>query len=265
MGVTQPVRLAAIGGGGWLGGALLRAALDRQVITAENTVITSRRATSVGFEAYRGLRLTADNAAAAAEADIVLLAVRPQDLQTMSLDLRGKLVLSVMAMVPLDTLHARFGAIRMVRAMPNAAAERSLSYTPLLGTGDLSAEDRAFVERFFAASGLAEWVSTERQLDYLTGLTGSGPAFFAALAAAMEKDAILHGLPEAMAGRAIMQLLKGAAGELSGSRTPRELVDIFLGYEGTTAAGLAAMAENGLAGMVRAMLEKAAEKAATSI
>lgn len=254
-------RLAALGGGGWLGGALVRAALEKGVFRPEATTITSRKGAVTGFDAFPGIRVTADNPMAARDADVVLLTVRPQDLDALSLDLSGKLVLSVMAMVPMDDLKRRFGAERIIRAMPNAAAERGLSYTPLVASADIGEQERQLAVGFFAASGLAEWVPTEDTLDYLTGLTGSGPAFFAALAAAMEADAISQGLDAAQAGRAIRQLLKGAAPELAGERSPEALVDIFMDYRGTTAAGLAAMRENGLGDMVRAMLDAAQRKA----
>lgn len=261
MGLMNGPRLAAIGGGGWLGGALLRAALSAGAIDAAGTTITSRKGAVAGFEAFPGIRVTADNAAAAASADVILMAVRPQDLGAVPLDLSGKLLLSVMAMVPMAALEQRFGARRIIRSMPNAAAERGLSFTPLLASASVTDEDRRLAEVFFGASGHAEWVTTEDQLDYLTGLTGAGPAFLAKLAAAMEADAIGRGLPEGIARRAVMQLLKGAAGDLAGDRPPSEIVEIFLDYRGTTAAGLVAMEETGLARMVRAMLQAAEDRA----
>lgn len=255
-------RFAALGGGGWLGGALMRAALSQGVIDASTTTVTSRRGSIEGYGGFPGVTVTADNSAAASAADVVLLTVRPQDLDALSLDLSGTLVLSVMAMVPMADLAARFNAKRIIRAMPNAAAERGLSFTPVLASGDATDTDRAFATRFFAASGEVALVETEDQLDYLTGLTGCGPAFFASLAAEMERDAVNRGVDPALASRAIRQLLKGAAGDLAGDRSAAEITEIFLGYRGTTAAGLRAMEANGLSGMVRAMLDAAEKKAA---
>lgn len=255
-------RFLAVGGGGWLGGALVRAALRERVIDPACTTVTSRRGSVEGYGAYPAVAMTADSTTAAEQADVVLLTVRPQDIDALSLDLSGKLVLSVMAMVPMADLATRFGAKRIIRAMPNAAAERDLSFTPLIASAGASEADRAFAGRFFAASGEVATVGSEDQLDYLTGLTGSGPAFFAGLAAQMERDAIARGLDPALAGRAIRQLLKGAAGDLSGTRSPSEITEIFVGYEGTTAAGLRAMQANGLGEMVRAMLDAAERKAA---
>lgn len=255
-------RLAAIGGTGWLGGALVRAAIEAGVIGASGTTITSRSGRRTGFEAYPGLSFTHDNRAAAGGADAVLLTVRPQDLEGIDLDLSDKLVISVMAMVPAAELTRRFGARRIIRAMPNAAAARGLSYSPYLVSEGATDGDTAFAHAFLAASGLAERVAGEAELDYLTGLTGSGPAFFAALAAAMERDAVSRGLPPDQARRAILQLVRGAALELAAAPSMQALVDVFLGYEGTTAAGLRAAEAEGLDGLVRSMLAAAENKAA---
>ena len=258
-------RFAAIGGAGWLGGALVRAALDTGVIAAETTVVTSRSLRREGFDAYAGLTVTADNAAAARDADIVLLTVRPQDLAGMDLNLSGKLVMSVMALVPMAELHRRFLADRIIRAMPNAAAANGLSYSPFLVSAGASEEDSAFAQAFLSASGIAERINSEAELDYLTGLTGSGPAFFAMFAAAMERNAVAHGLPADRARRAISQLVKGAALELAGAPSMQELVDVFLDYDGTTAAGIRAAEANNLDAVVHAMLSAAAKKAAEGI
>jgi pyrroline-5-carboxylate reductase len=215
------------------------------------------------FKGWPAVSITSDNRRAVAEADVVLLSVRPQDLDVITLDLRGKLVISVMALVSVAELERRFASPRIIRAMPNAAAARGLSYSPYFPSSDATAEDIAFTHAFLGATGLAERVDDEDVLNYLTGLTGSGPAFFAALAAAMEKDAVSRGLASEMAGRAIRQLLRGAAAELSSDGlVPDALVQVFRDYRGTTAAGLEAMEKAGLADVVRAMLRAAEEKAA---
>lgn len=262
MGLMGEPRLAAIGGTGWLGGALVRAALDAGVISARRTSVTSRNGRRDGFERFPTLTFSCDNVKVAAEADIVLLAVRPQDLDIIELDLSGKLVVSVMALVPMAELQRRFGAVRMIRAMPNAAAAEGLSYSPYLVSEGATEEDVAFAHAFLSASGLAERVANEAMLDYLTGLTGSGPAFFAVLATAMERDAVKWGLPPDMACRAINQLVKGAASALADAGpSMQSLVDVFLDYKGTTAAGIRAAEANGLETLVRTMLSAAENKA----
>ncbi len=260
------IRFGAIGGTGWLGSALLAAALKQGVIDETATTVSTRSGRRGSLAPFAGLTFTTDNHALAETADIILLTVRPQDIASLSLDLSGKLVLSVMAMVPMAALQARFGKARYVRAMPNAAAEQGLSFTPLLAGETVTQADLAIARSFFKASGEVEEVRDEAFLDYFTGLTGSGPAFFANLAAAMERDAVKRGLPPETASRAVKQLLKGAASSLTADQTTmRGLVDTFLEYQGTTAAGLKAMETAGLEPMVRAMLAAAEAKAATGL
>lgn len=267
MGVSEAmVSFGAVGGTGWLGSALVSAALAKGVIAEEKTCVSTRSGRRGSLSRFPALGFTADNQALVEAADIILLTVRPQDIDALSLDLSGKLVLSVMAMVPMAVLKARFGAARFIRAMPNAAAEQCLSFTPLLVGPDVSQEDRAFAHAFFAASGEVEEVADEAMLDYFIGLTGSGPAFFASLAAAMERDAVKRGLGAETARRAIKQLLRGAASALTDNETTMQgLVDTFLDYQGTTAAGLRAMEEAGLDRLVRAMLAAAEAKTAKSL
>lgn len=252
----------AIGGAGWLGAALLRAALEAEVLAPEQVWISSRSSQPAGFEAWPGLHLTRDNAVLARACDRVLLSVRPQDVPALDLDLSGKLILSVMAMVDMETIRERFGTDRIIRAMPNAAAEQRLSFTPLLFSSACSASDRAFARDFFHASGETVEVSSEEELAYFTGLTGSGPAFFAAFADAMIRDAERQGIKPEVAECAVRQLLRGGLSLLAERpESPARMVETFLAYEGTTAAGIVAMRESGLQRVVESALTAAQQRA----
>lgn len=260
MGLT---RLGIIGGGGWLGKALLLAALADGVIAGEALIVSSRGGAVAGFEPWPGVRQTNSNAELADDADVVVLSVRPQDLDAIALDLSGKLVISVMAMVSLDDLATRFKARRIIRAMPNAAAEKRLSFTPWLASSDATDADCAFADRFFNASGQAQRITTEAELDYFTALTGSGPAFLAAFADAMISDAVISGIGRDIAERAVRQLFLGGSALMAGSKqTPAEIVQTFLDYAGTTAAGLEAMAAADIRTPIARGLTAAAAKAA---
>ena len=256
-------RFGAIGGNGWLGSALIRAALAGGAIAPGASIVSSRSGNPGGLEGVEGIALTTDSAALVQASDVILIAVRPEQLAALPpMDFSGKLVLSVMAMMPLERTAEMLGTARIIRAMPNAAAEFGQSFTPVFAGAEASAEDRAFAETFFGASGLVEWVEDESLIDYLTAMTGAGPAFFAALAAAMERDAVRRGLSPEAARRATNQLVKGAAPMLAEAGSSMQaLVDVFLDYRGTTAAGIVAMQGFGLDRMVRAMFEAAEERA----
>lgn len=254
--------LGVIGGGGWLAGALLRPALADGIVKPQELVLSSRSGVISGFSAWPGVHMTTDNAVLADAADIVMLSVRPADLGAIELDLRGRLVISVMAGVAADEITQRFGARRIIRAMPNACAEQRQSFTPWFSTDDVREEEADFAEAFFSASGRAHYVLSEDKIDYFTALTGSGPAFPALFADAMIRHAIESGIDPETADIAVRQLFLGAATQIAGLRqTPADIVDLFMDYRGTTAAGLSAMMEANLAHAVFRGLDAAYRRA----
>lgn len=254
--------LGVIGGAGWLAGALLRPALAAGTVAAGNVILSSRRPQVSGFEAWPDIRTTTDNSELARQSDIILLSVRPEDLGGVEADLSGKLVISVMARMPMTDIASRFGCERIVRTMPNASAEQAQSFTPWFASADVTGEDKAFVARFFGASGVARQVPDEADIDYFTGLTGSGFAFPALMARAMIEHAIENGVAPDLADVAVRQLMLGAGTYVSVSKqTAAEIVKEFVDYGGTTAAGLTAMIDRGSDAVVKAGLDAAWKKA----
>jgi pyrroline-5-carboxylate reductase len=259
MGVTT---VGIIGGAGWLAGALLRPALAKGAVRADDVILSSRRPQVAGFEAWPAIRTTTDNRELARQSDIVILSVRPEDLDGVKADLAGKLVISVMARMPMAEIAKRFGCERMVRTMPNASAEQTQSFTPWYASPEVTAEDRAFVSGFFGASGVAREVPNEPDIDYFTGLTGSGFAFPALMARAMIEHAIENGVAPELADAAVRQLMLGAGTYVSVSKeSAAEIVKTFVDYGGTTSAGLTAMIDRGSDDVVKAGLDAAWQRA----
>jgi pyrroline-5-carboxylate reductase len=179
-----------------------------------------------------------------------------------SIEAVGKLIISFMAGVSVDSLIERTGSQRIIRAMPNAAAEIGQSYTPWFATEQVSAADKHFTQRMFEACGSTDEVTSEANLDYLTGLVGSGAAYPALLADAMLAHALARGLPRNVALRAVQGVVAGASQLLDGAHMlPAEMLQAMLDYRGTTAAGLQTMIEAGFRDAVGAGLD-AAEAAA---
>ncbi|WP_175552129.1 pyrroline-5-carboxylate reductase family protein [Pararhizobium antarcticum] len=257
--------LGVIGGSGWLGGALLRPALARGFVQPSDLILSSRSGRSSGFDAWPAVRFTTENAALAAACDIVILSVRPEDLGALDLDLSGKLVISVMARVTADALGSRFNAERIIRAMPNASAEHGLSFTPWFATSEVTANDEAFADGFFACSGKTTRLRGEKELDYFTALTGSGPAFIAAFADVMIRDAVANGVAPTVADAAVRQLFLGASTWMAKvAESPAETVKVFTDYGGTTAAGLTAMKAADIETPISKGLAAAAKRASTA-
>lgn len=261
--MTKP-RIGIIGGTGWLGGAIARCMLQAGFVDAARLVLSSRSATSDGFPGWPDVTCLADNRELAARSDVIILSVRPAQFSAVDIDAAGKLVVSVMAGVSVATLAAQTGAGRIVRAMPNAAAGIGKSHTPWFAAENASAADKVFVRQLFETCGTTDEVFRETDIDYLTGLTGSGPAFPALLAQAMLDHALARGLPRDIAMRAVTGVVAGAS-QLLADSSPEEIVQAFLDYRGTTAAGLQGMIDSGFVEAVAAGLDKAEAAAATML
>ncbi|OJT96774.1 MAG: pyrroline-5-carboxylate reductase [Rhizobium sp. 63-7] len=243
VGAGKGLRIGVIGGAGWLGGAIAHAVLDAQIVEPQDLSLSYR---SHCPDRFPGSFLTTDNQALADRSDVVILSVRPADWHGLTVHAEGRLVLSVMAGIRLAALGEQHRTGRVVRTLPNAAAEVRKSYTPWIASPGVDEADKAVVRAIFDACGMQDEVRSEAEIDYLTGLTGSGPAFPALLADAMMSDAIARGLSPHVARRAVNTLFIGA-GRLLEQRDdcPADTVQTFLDYRGTTAAAIEAMRQAG--------------------
>ncbi|SCB58951.1 pyrroline-5-carboxylate reductase [Rhizobium aethiopicum] len=237
--MSVSLRIGIIGGGGWLGGAIAGSILDSGLVDPQNLCLSHRGDQPLRFpDSF----WTKDNQELAGRSDVILLSIRPDDWRWLAVDASGKLVISVMAGIRLSALSERHKTSRVVRALPNAAAEVAKSYTPWIGASSITRDDRAVVRAILETCGSEDEVARESDIDYLTGLTGSGPAFPALLAAAMMRDAVARGLPAELARRAVNTVISGA-GRLLERRDecPDDVVQTFLDYRGTTAAAIEGM------------------------
>lgn len=259
--MTLTARIGIIGGNGWLGNALASAAVATGVIDPARLTLSSRSGTR-GAVAIPGGAWTVDNAELARRSDVILLSVRPEHYPSVEIDAAGKLVVSLMAAVPVATIAARTGAERIVRAMPNAAMSIGKSFTPWFATPAVTPEDRRIVQALFGCCGEADEVPEEGHIDYCSGLCGSGAAFPGLLAQAMIEQAVARGLPLAFARRAAKGVLVGASQLLAEHEDPTPVIQAMLDYRGTTAAALQTMIDHGFKTAVGAGLDAAAAKAA---
>ena len=256
-----PISVGIIGGGGWLGRAIADAIVDAQIVPPEQLTL-SYRSGQPGF--LPNATWTRDNQELVDRSDVIIVSVRPQDWPAIDISAHGKLAMSVMAGIPLDQLTRRLKTDRVVRTLPNAAAEVRNSYTPWIGSQGVTADDRNLVRRILEACGTADEVKSEADIDYLTGLTGAGPAFPALLAAAMMDDAVSRGVSPDIARRSVSAVLIGT-GKLLEARAenPKDIVQTFLDYRGTTAAAIDAMRAAGFEAAVRDGLAAALQKSVT--
>lgn len=263
--MTIAARIGIIGGNGWLGNAIARAAVCTGCIDPARLTL-SGRSDKRGLAELPGAWWTKDNGELVERSDVVVLSVRPEQFQSVSIAAQGKLVISVMAGVPARAIAERTGADDVVRAIPNAAAAIRRSFTPWYASPLVSAENKQLVQALFAACGDAAEVSLEAHVDYCVGMTGSGAAFPALLAQAMIAHAVAQGLPATFAERAAKGVVAGASQLLAGENDdPAQIVQAMIDYRGTTAAALQAMLDRGFTESVAAGLEAASAKAAAMI
>ncbi len=250
--------IGIVGGTGMLGSAIAEALLDRQVVPPDRLRIANRSGAAGALADRPGVTVTTCADELATACDVVLLAVPPAAASRLAIGAPDRLVISVMAGVPLDALARATGSGRIIRAMSSPAARQGLAYSPWCAGPGVTAEDRRRAAAIFAACGLADEVETESHLDCFTALTGPVPGFVAFYARVMVDYATERGIPPAIADRAVRQLFLGAGTLMSaGAMTPADHVEQLIAYRGTTAAGLEAMARSPIASDIAAGLDAA--------
>ena len=203
--------------------------------------------------ASRGVRVATAPDATTAKADVLVLAVKPQDaraaLASVATSIAGKLVISIAAGVRLDALSRWLGGHRkLVRCMPNTPALVGAGITGVYALPEVDAEDRKRADTILGAVGLVVWVKEERLLDVVTAVSGSGPAyvfwFIEQLAAFAERE----GMPAADALRLAKQCVLGSASLAQDSAdSPAQLRKNVTSKGGTTEAALRVFEEEKLA------------------
>lgn len=251
--------LGVVGGGGWLGKAIVQCLLDSGTITPDRLYLSSR---SPRGSLFPGATWTQDNQFLVDNSDIVLVSVRPGDFAAVNIVAQGKLVISVMAGVSFARIQAQLRSDRIIRALPNAAAEVARSHTPWTATPACTGSDRIAARTIFEACGKADELTEERQVDYLAAVSGTGPAFPALLADALRRHAIAHGIPAEVAKRAVNTLLVGTGRLVEAQdRCPADVVDEFIAYQGMLTAALETMKAAGFDDIVGKGIEAALRKA----
>jgi pyrroline-5-carboxylate reductase len=249
--------------------ALARGLVTAKLATAERIVAADPVPVArEQFAAATGGQLVASNQAVAAGANVLFLAVKPQQMADALAELRGHvtaehLVISIAAGVPLATLAAGLGAgPRLVRVMPNTPCLVGAGASGYcLGPG-ATAADGELVGQLFSAVGLAFAVS-ESLLDAVTGLSGSGPAFVYLMIEALSDGGVRVGLPRDVALALAAQTVRGAAEMvLTTGEHPAVLKDAVTSPGGTTIAGLAALESGGARSALIAAVEAATKRSA---
>lgn len=241
----QSARIAFIGAGNMaaslVGGMLARGFTAAQVTLAD---VSAERLHLL--ETQYGVQVTESNTDAARGADVLLLAVKPQQMAQVCRELapvlagRQPLVVSIAAGITIARIQEWLGKdIPVVRCMPNTPALVQCGATGLYAAPQASAAQRALAHAMLDAVGIALWLDSEEQLDAVTALSGSGPAYFFLVMEAMIAAGRALGLDEKLARQLTLQTALGAAQmAVTSDEDPAELRRRVTSPGGTTLAAL---------------------------
>jgi len=180
---------------------------------------------------------------------LVVWATKPQTFKEATLPVRahvaGTLHLSVAAGIPSASIARWLGSERIVRSMPNTPALIGLGMTGLYARGAVTAQDRALIEGVTATMGESLWVAREEQLDAVTALSGSGPAYVFYFLEAMTQAGTEMGLSQEQAYKLALETFRGASALAKASNEPPEVLrQRVTSKGGTTYAAITSMDEH---------------------
>ena len=259
--------IAFIGGGNMarslIGGLIARGASAASIRVAEPVEVL-RESLARDF----GIQVFATAVEAAADADLWLLAVKPQVMRIVCEGLssialsRKPLVVSIAAGITASQMQRWLGGDgAVIRAMPNTPALLGAGVTGLFASAQVDATGRARAEELLSSAGKIVWIDDEAKMDAVTAVSGSGPAYVFLLAEAMEEAAKAEGLADDAARTLVLQTVLGAARMLTESdEAPVELRTRVTSPTGTPQAAIEAFQAGGFEKLVGKAIHAASER-----
>jgi pyrroline-5-carboxylate reductase len=255
-------------GAGNMGGAMLAGWLKSGVSGSSVTVLDLAPSdTMMALITEAGARHSV-TAADGLVADILFLAVKPQVMDAVLPGLKSLVgpqttVVSVAAGKTISSMESHLGKAAMVRAMPNTPAMVGRGITGAYSNAAVSAAQRDIVHKLLQVSGPVEWVETEADINAVTALSGSGPAYVFYLVECMAEAGRKAGLPADLAMRLARETVAGAGELLHQSPDPASILrKNVTSPGGTTAAALSVlMAEDGMQPLFDQAIEAARKRA----
>ena len=259
------MRLTVIGGG-QMGRALVGGMLERQVVSAGDLLVVDPDQASRAWwtEHHTEVTVTEFLGQSVADSDVVLLAVKPPVVQSVLESLpsaSGKfLIVSIAAGVSLEKLTKWCGHERVIRVMPNTPSLVGEGASAYCGAKDVTPADFQSIDSMLGSVGTAFQVN-ESQMDAVTGLSGSGPAYVCMIIEALADGGVQEGLPRPLAIQLATQTVLGTAKMIRQTgKHPGELKDAVASPGGTTIAAIASLEQNGLRGALIEAVSKSANR-----
>jgi pyrroline-5-carboxylate reductase len=243
-------RIAFIGGGN-MASAIIGGLIRQGLAPAQVAVVEPFAEARARLAQQFGVTAQEHAGAALAACDLVVWAVKPQTFKDAAAQARAHvqqaLHLSVAAGIRSDSIAAWLGTERIVRSMPNTPALVGKGMTALFARGAVGAAEKSRVEQVIATTGEFLWVDAEKQLDAVTALSGSGPAYVFYFLEAMTQAGAEMGLGEEQARRLAVGTFVGASELARASQEPLQLLrERVTSKGGTTHAALTSMEQDGV-------------------
>ena len=261
------MKIAFIGGGN-MGEAMLSAILDKglsppQAISVSDINEMRRQ----HLEQKYGVAVMSDNRLAAEKGEVVVLAIKPQNLTEVMAELcrqlePTQLVLSIIAGASINTLCLGLKHSRVTRAMPNTPAQIGEGISVWTATAEVTEQQRGWTSSILSAIGKEIYVDDEKYIDMATAVSGSGPAYFFLFVEALVEAAVQIGLPHDVAQELVLQTMLGSAHLIQESgKEPSALRRMVTSPGGTTAEALLKLEKGGFANLLSQAVSAAHNKA----
>ncbi len=262
----RELRIAFIGGGA-MGEAMVRCLLAKKVAVPQDMVVSDisvvRRELLIS---EYGVSTSADNRKTVANADLIILAVKPQNLHEVMNEIKGlgreQLVLSIVAGATVSSLCEGLGHSIVIRAMPNMPAQIGEGMTIWTATTETGQKQRRVAQTVLSALGKEIYVNDEKYLDMATALSASGPAYVFLFIEALMDSGVHIGLPRNMAQALVIQTILGSTRTVEKTgKHPAELRNMVTSPGGTTTDGLFQLEKGRFRALILEAVAAAYEKA----
>jgi pyrroline-5-carboxylate reductase len=254
-------------GGGVMCEALIKSILNKKIADAKDIIVSDiskqrRDHLSVTY----GVTVMDNNSNAVIAADMIILAVKPQEITTVTGELTNispqQLVVSIAAGISLKRLREGLNHPCLIRAMPNMPAQIGEGITVWTATGEVSQQQKDMAKSMLSALGEEIYVSGEKYIDMATAISGSGPAYIFLIIEALTDAGVHIGLTRSVAEKLVLETVIGSARSMKLlSRHPAELRNMVTSPAGTTTEGLLKLETGGLRSLLLQAVIAAYEKA----
>jgi pyrroline-5-carboxylate reductase len=257
----------AIIGGGKMGSIIAQGLITRKIVPAKDIVVTDIDAARLKFlNSSLKLKVSRDNEKAVQCADVIILAVKPQNMAATLNEIsssvnKSKVVISIAAGITTNFIEkSLIKGVRVVRVMPNTPALVGEGAAAVAAGRWAKANDVNLARAIFNAVGISVEIK-ERLMDAVTGLSGSGPAYFFLIIEAMIEAGLKTGLSRDLAKQLATQTMLGAARLcLQSDKEPAQLREMVTSPNGTTFAGLKVMEEKNIRAIIIAAIQAATKR-----